>query len=278
MSTAETLSVVTSGYDITRMAPIPEDLLVKVLEPYSYKGCRYLLDAEYEATETSVSAVGNFSIKEPAYIRDTGHFNAAEWVLCFNQLAYSAFAPAILNEVIPEFRGWSIEDYFNYQLPSMLIKTTKSRFKRPIKSQKFSARLLCRDFEVVDRTIRYLKIPCTVEFWDEDGAPHPAKSNWPRSTSPDLLREQDGYDTPTIDGAGTHRRAGATTSRGDRPPSLRRNQLHPIPGPDGRSGKPGSRSRLPIGRSGDTVCSSSRTMDPRPTCPCWPVRQWARSR
>lgn len=169
MSIAETLSVATSGYGITHMAPIPEDLLVKVLEPYSYKGCRYLLDAEYEATETSVFAVGNFSIKEPAYIRDTGHFNAAEWVLCFNQLAYSAFAPAILNEQIPEFVGWSIEDYFNYQLPSMLIKTTASRFKRPIKSHKFSARLLCKDFEVVDRTIRYLKIPCTVEFWDEDG-------------------------------------------------------------------------------------------------------------
>ncbi len=169
MSTVETLAVATGGYGTARLAPIPEDLLVKVLEPYSYKGCRYLLDAEYEATETSVFAIGNFSIKEPAYIRDTGHFNAAEWVLCFNQLAYSAFAPAILNEQIPEFLGWSMEDYFNYQLPSMLIKTTASRFKRPIKSQKFSARLLCKDFEVIDRTIRYLKIPCTVEFWDEDG-------------------------------------------------------------------------------------------------------------
>ncbi|WKG01707.1 FcoT family thioesterase [Mycolicibacterium sp. HK-90] len=169
MTTAETLPATQADHDVARTAPIPEDLLVKVLEPYSYKGCRYLLDAEYEATETSVFAIGNFSIKEPAYIRDTGHFNAAEWVLCFNQLAYSAFAPAILNEQIPEFRGWSIDDYFNYQLPSMLIKSTASRFKRPIKSRRFSARLLCKDFEVVDRTIRYLKIPCTVEFWDEDG-------------------------------------------------------------------------------------------------------------
>ncbi|OMC29573.1 hypothetical protein A5740_17615 [Mycobacterium sp. GA-1841] len=169
MSTPETLPAAPTAHGITGTAPIPEELLVKVLEPYSYKRCRYLLDAEYEASETSVFALGNFSIKEPAYIRDTGHFNAAEWVLCFNQLAYSAFAPAILNEQIPEFRGWSMEDYFNYQLPSMLIKSTASRFKRPIRSHKFSARLLCNDFEVVDRTIRYLKIACKVEFWDEDG-------------------------------------------------------------------------------------------------------------
>ncbi len=158
-----------TGQAITDIAAIPEELLVKVLEPYSYKGCRYLLDAEYKATKSSVFAQGNFSIAEPAYIRDTGHFNAAEWVLCFNQLAYSAFAPAIVNEEIPELRGWSIEDYFDYQLPSMLIKATVARFRRPIKATKFSARLLCKDFEVVERRVRYLKIPCAIEFWDEHG-------------------------------------------------------------------------------------------------------------
>lgn len=151
------------------MAPIAEDLLARVLEPYVYKNSRYLIDAEYNATENSVLAYGNFSIGDPSYIRSTGHFNAVEWVLCFNQLAYSAFAPAILNEEIPVLRGWSIDDYFNYQLPSMLIKTTASRFRRPINANKFSARLLCKDFEVIERSWRYLKIPCAIEFWDEEG-------------------------------------------------------------------------------------------------------------
>ncbi len=149
--------------------PISEELLVRVLEPYAYKGCRYLIDAEYRATEDSVVAVGNFSIPESSYIRSTGHFNAVELLLCFNQLAYSAFAPAILNEEIPVLVGWSIEDYFDYQLPSMLIKTTSSRFRRPINAHRFSARLVCKDFEVVERSWRYLKVPCAVEFWDSDG-------------------------------------------------------------------------------------------------------------
>jgi hypothetical protein len=149
--------------------PIAEDLLARVLEPYACKGSRYLIDARYRATEDSVLAHGNFSIRDSSYIRSTGHFNAVEWVLCFNQLAYSAFAPAILNGEIAALRGWSIEDYFNYQLPSMLIKNTASRFKRPINAHKFSARLLCKDFEVIERSWRYLKVPCAVEFWDEQG-------------------------------------------------------------------------------------------------------------
>ncbi|MEI7714530.1 MAG: FcoT family thioesterase [Mycobacterium sp.] len=151
------------------MAPIAEDLLARVLEPYACKGSRYLIDATCRATEDSVLAYGNFSIGDSSYIRSTGHFNAVEWVLCFNQLAYSAFAPAILNGEIAALRGWSIDDYFNYQLPSMLIKNTASRFKRPINAQKFSARLLCKDFEVIERTWPYLKVPCAIEFWDEQG-------------------------------------------------------------------------------------------------------------
>ena len=151
------------------MTPIAEDLLVRVLEPYACKGSRYLVDATYRATADSVLAYGNFSIGDSSYIRSTGHFNAVELVLCFNQLAYSAFAPAIINEEIPVLRGWSIDDYFNYQLPSMLIKTTASRFRRPINAHKFSARLLCKDFEVIERSWRYLKVPCAIEFWDEQG-------------------------------------------------------------------------------------------------------------
>ncbi|MUL44670.1 hypothetical protein FZI85_18310 [Mycobacterium sp. CBMA293] len=148
---------------------IPEDLLARVLEPYSYKGCRYLTDAEYRATDDSMFATGNFSIPESVYIRSTGHFNAVELVLCFNQLAYSAFAPAVSRGEIEGFRGWSMADYFENQLSSMLIRSTSSRYKRQIDARKFSARLTCEGIEVVDRTWRYLKVPCVIEFYDDGG-------------------------------------------------------------------------------------------------------------
>lgn len=149
--------------------PIPEDLLARVLEPYSYKGCRYLDDAQYSATGDSMYATGRFSIPEPVYIRSTGHFNAVELVLCFNQLAYSAFAPAVHDGRIDGLRGWSLDDYFANQLSSMLIRGTSSRYKRQINAQKFAGRLICEGIEVVERSWRYLKVPCSIEFYDDDG-------------------------------------------------------------------------------------------------------------
>lgn len=169
MSTVEVTPEAVGAAEAAEAVPIAEDLLARVLEPYSYKGCRYLIDARYRATENSMLAIGNFSIPEPVYIRSTGHFNAVELVLCFNQLAYSAFAPAVLHREVLGLRGWSIEEYFENQLPSMLIRGTSSRYKRPINAQNFSARLVCNDIEIVERTWRYLKVPCAIEFYDDNG-------------------------------------------------------------------------------------------------------------
>ncbi|MCV7426708.1 FcoT family thioesterase [Mycobacterium montefiorense] len=155
--------------ELKTTVPITEELISEVLEPYSHKGCRYLLDAQYGAGPTHVMAYGNFSIAESAYIRSTGHFNAAELMICFNQLAYCAFAPAVINKQIPSVPGYSIEDFFDNQLPAMLIKSTSSRFRKPINAQRFSARLMCQNFRVVERALRYLLIPCVIEFWDDNG-------------------------------------------------------------------------------------------------------------
>lgn len=102
MSATELTAPVTECVDTEQ---IPEELLARVLEPYSYKGCRYLTDATYRASGDSMFATGNFSIPESVYIRSTGHFNAVELVLCFNQLAYSAFAPAVRHGEIDGFRA-----------------------------------------------------------------------------------------------------------------------------------------------------------------------------
>lgn len=169
MSHAKTTQTTQTHTKPEDVVPIAEHLLSKVLEPYSYKNCRYLVDAQSKATDDSVLAYGNFRINESAYIRSTGHFNAVELVLCFNQLAYSAFAPAVMNKEIPALRGWSLEDYYQHQLGSMLIKRTSSQFRKPINPQKFSARLLCQNFQVIERSWRYLLVPCAIEFWDEDG-------------------------------------------------------------------------------------------------------------
>ncbi|BBY33245.1 hypothetical protein BST33_11140 [Mycolicibacter minnesotensis] len=154
---------------LSNPAPIPENILEQVLEPYSYKGCRYLRDATVEVANGNVLAEGSFSIGESAYIRSTGHFNAVELVLAFNQLAYSAFGPVIGDGMLPFFDGWTFEDYLKHQLASMFIRTSSSRFRRPIDATNFFGRLHCTNLEVVERSVRYLRVPCAIEFWDEHG-------------------------------------------------------------------------------------------------------------
>lgn len=158
-----------AGAAAADVVPIAEELLRRVLDPYSHKGCRYLIDAQSQSSVDSVMAYGNFRIEQSAYIRSTGHFNAVELLLCFNQLAYSAFAQGVVNGDISALRSWSITDYCKHQLASMLIKSASSCFKKPINPHRFSARLVSQGFRIVERTSRYLLFPSTIEFWDENG-------------------------------------------------------------------------------------------------------------
>lgn len=169
MSHADLASSVQRVAKSTDAVPIAQDLLSRVLEPYAYKGCRYLIDAQYSATADSVVVYGNFGIDESSYIRGTGHFNAVELVLCFNQLGYSAYAQGVVTKDISALRGWSIEDYCRNQLSSVLIKNTSSRFRKLINPQRFSARLHVHDLRIVERTWRYLQLSNTIEFWDDNG-------------------------------------------------------------------------------------------------------------
>ena len=80
-------------------ANISKDFIDDILKPYR-KHAQYLKSAELThfqdkcscATKGKdaglITAKGRFSIPESCYIDDTGHFNAVEFNICFNQLAY----------------------------------------------------------------------------------------------------------------------------------------------------------------------------------------------
>ena len=83
---------------------ISDTFVADILKPYRPRAT-YLRSAEItqfseEALEDSASDVslvtgaGRFSIPESCYIDDTGHFNAVEFNICYNQLAYVVFAKA----------------------------------------------------------------------------------------------------------------------------------------------------------------------------------------
>ena len=70
----------------------------KVLAPY-FEHTTYLKEATMIRRATHGSekprdlvAAGEFHIGQSCYIQSTGHFNAVEFNICFNQLAYVTYA------------------------------------------------------------------------------------------------------------------------------------------------------------------------------------------
>jgi hypothetical protein len=135
---------------------IPAAFVTEILTPYR-ANAKYLKSAEIthvrtcaagEETVGIVTGRGRFSIQESCYIDDTGHFNAVEFNICYNQLAYVVFGHCIASGILQQLTpSWdekvqlSYADYKLHQLPSMLITKLEGRFSKQLKSDDFSGEL-----------------------------------------------------------------------------------------------------------------------------------------
>lgn len=135
--------------------PIAHDLLARVLTPY-FGNARYVQRARLvhagdgssprlavPATHLRVEADCGFAA--PCYIADTGHVNAVEYNITYNQLLYATLAVAVERRLVPELRHWDLAEFFRRQLPDVLIAEYHARFRRPMHSAAYGAW-----FELVD--------------------------------------------------------------------------------------------------------------------------------
>jgi len=110
------------------MINIQKSTLDAVLGCYK-PSARYLKSAELEYP----TITGVFEISQPCYIHDTGHFNAVDLLICYNQLSYAGLAEAGQKGIIPELGIITLEEFKALQLQNMLIvHVDKMRFKEPI--------------------------------------------------------------------------------------------------------------------------------------------------
>jgi hypothetical protein len=151
-----------------RRGEVDEQMLASVLSPYK-PHCQYLraADVEYpQAGPTIAAASGRFSIPESCYIASTGHFNAVEFNICYNQLTYTLLARAIADQALAPFAGWTVGEFRRRQLADFLIARFFSCFHRPITGGSFDGRV-----EIVHvatrRTSTFMKTVC--RFDDEHG-------------------------------------------------------------------------------------------------------------
>jgi hypothetical protein len=120
---------------------VDEQFLAAVLRVYR-PNCRYLKRAEvveYGDLAAGVPVVmrGDFVIDESCYIDDTGHFNAVEFNICYNQMLYLVVASLIEAGAGGPLRDWSMDDFWLRQLPQFLIADFHSTFRRAMRDHQF---------------------------------------------------------------------------------------------------------------------------------------------
>ena len=148
------------------------DFVREILSPYkdhaTYLRSAFIVDAPVPADESArqdgekkalMTAFGEFAIPESCYIDDTGHFNAVEFNICFNQLAYVLFAECfrkdLLSKVAPALAkklGLNYAGYRTHQLSSMFIVKYQSKFKQPIDSDLFHGELSVKRMSSMSNT------------------------------------------------------------------------------------------------------------------------------
>lgn len=144
-------------------------LLVRTMRPYASKDTVYLKRAHVGRHGETVLATGEFAIEHSCYIEDTGHFNAVEFTISCNQLIYYTLAVAIRDRLIPELADWSMADYWARQLPSVLISRFGSRYRHPIDSRSYTARLTIGAVTFRNRSRPLYALQAGVEFADAAG-------------------------------------------------------------------------------------------------------------
>jgi FcoT-like thioesterase domain len=159
--------------------PITDAFVGEILKPYK-PHARYLKSAEIThfrdkvqagASDGLVVAEGRFSIPESCYIDDTGHFNAVEFNICFNQLAYVMFGKCIADGILGKLRCEQVNvpsfaDFKLHQLPSMLIVSIESRYYKQLNSRDFTAELTLNKISPVGSAWFF---STSITFSDADG-------------------------------------------------------------------------------------------------------------
>lgn len=119
---------------------IDQEFIASVMKPYR-KHATYLKKATfyYDAEKgfEGLLIKGEFAIDESCYIEDTGHFNAVEYNICYNQLGYVFFGYCIQHKLLPELEDYTFEAFLEQQLPHFLILKIASSFSSVLNAKKF---------------------------------------------------------------------------------------------------------------------------------------------
>ena len=137
---------------------LPPNLLARVLDP-NFANARSVQRASLVQTgngnsprlaepQSHLRLEADCGFEAPCYIAATGHLNAVEYNITYNQMLYAALAVAVQHRLVPELRHWDLDEFFRRQLPDVLIAEYHARFLRPMQSAAYRAWFELADVQV----------------------------------------------------------------------------------------------------------------------------------
>ncbi len=158
--------------------PMDDALRLRVLAPYkpiaryvhravlSHRGNGGTPRAADPATWIRLDAECGFAAS--CYIESTGHLNAVECNITYNQMLYLGLAETVRQRLLPELRHWSLDDFFRAQLPDVLIADYHARFRRPMKAHRYGGWMAFVDVQARPSR-KLLLLQTRAGFHDPDG-------------------------------------------------------------------------------------------------------------
>lgn len=149
---------------------VKDEFIQQVLIPYN-DDCKYLktLDIHVDDSEegtTTYTAKANFGIDRSCYIDDTGHFNAVEYNISFNQLAYAFIGYGIQNDLLPELAVYKGDIFYEIQLSHFLLAKISSSYKKEIYAKDFQGEMRIRTLSNRS-SVFFVSLDC--DFKDDKG-------------------------------------------------------------------------------------------------------------
>jgi hypothetical protein len=138
----------------------------RVLTPYRLH-CQYLKRAfvEFDGRRDwqTMTMKGEFAIAESCYIDDTGHFNAVEFNICYNQLAYVHLAYCIEHRLLPALAAFDADSFREKQLSHFLIANINSSYHAQVNPREFFGTMRVKSARP---TLRFAILKTECEFHD----------------------------------------------------------------------------------------------------------------
>ncbi|MFG0266447.1 MAG: FcoT family thioesterase [Rhodopirellula sp. JB055] len=160
----------THATELVNQTDVDDEFLQRVMTPYRAH-CRYLKGVQIgyepgmEPSYENMVAIGQFAIDRSCYIDDTGHFNAVEFNICYNQLAYVHLAHCIRERLLPALGDYTLESFFEKQLANYLIASIHSNYHSELNPREFHGEVRVRSARSRQR-LSILKTECC--FYDAE--------------------------------------------------------------------------------------------------------------